>query len=256
MLFRSENTGESTWTEEELIQGADDTEWTSEAVNTRINYRCVVSNIYGQTESVTFELVPDTHISIEVDGEWEKYVAPNDSVELKVNVTSDDSEHLTYSWTRYTYDPDSGETYTETVAEGSSATNIYTVENVAGYEEYYVSVSDRFNSTGTWFRVWPQTELKVEVDEIVYTSDDTITREVEYGQTETMSVSATASEGVQISYKWYKHYETDTEWTEYEEIIELEGENSVISEAITGLTEYQCEIRDNYNNSKIGRAHV
>ena len=71
---------------------------------------------------------------------------------------------------------------------------------------------------------------------------------VPYGNKATLQVSASANEGVGITYQWYK-WETDEEGNEQAVSIEKETGSSYETEEITQYTRYYCEVTDSYGNT-------
>ena len=71
---------------------------TTAAINTYANYTCQITDKYGTTLWVNFQLVPQNHFSVEPVGSTSINAAYGAEETLKIKVTADDKTGMTYVW--------------------------------------------------------------------------------------------------------------------------------------------------------------
>ena len=89
-------------TDSNTIQGVTESSYTTLPITTRSNYYCTVSDAYGNSTSVRFEIGINNNLRGYVKGTTERstYIYPNngDEITLSVSATADNTENLTYEW--------------------------------------------------------------------------------------------------------------------------------------------------------------
>ncbi|MCD8125004.1 MAG: leucine-rich repeat protein [Lachnospiraceae bacterium] len=193
----------------------------------RCEYYCRISDNYGNSVYDYFVIYIAT--SMTADQTWFEYaVEAGGSQELSAEcVTADESETLTYQWYK---DWD--------LLEGETGVT-YTAENITAYSSYQCEVSDSYgNYINLYFYVSVDTGLSIDGG---YWHEYSIE---EPGTELTLTTTATANEGIELTYNWYCYdyltYKTTT--------ISENGEAS-ITVTPTSRSEYYCRISDNYGNS-------
>ena len=201
-----------------IIEGANESVYTTEAIEKFTGYYCQVTDIYGNTQTAGFSVSVDNRLEIVSTSESEPIVAYGQTTELSVTAKANTGE-LTYEW----YKDGNG-------IEGANG-SVYKTEPIECYTTYQCHVTDVFgNTTSAWFYVFVDNGL-----EIVETSEPN--PRVEYGQTTELSVTARANTG-ELTYEWYK------------EGTKIEGAEEPVytTEAIECYTTYQCDVIDSFGN--------
>ena len=128
------------WTDSEWnqIEGADTTSYTVGPVTKAETYHFEVSDPYGNTASVSYDICIQNHLTAYAEDEYGNqtdsstiYTAPNETVELNAFVSADDMDGLTYEWTDSDGNP----------VEGAGTTSC-TIGPVTEAETYHLKVSD------------------------------------------------------------------------------------------------------------------
>ena len=202
-----------------IIEGANESVYTTEAIEKFTGYYCQVTDIYGNTQTAGFSVYVDNRLEIVSTSESEPIVAYGQTTELSVTAKANTGE-LTYEW----YKDGNG-------IEGANG-SVYKTEPIECYTTYQCNVTDVFgNTTSARFSVFVDNGL-----EIVETSEPN--PRVEYGQTTELSVTARANTG-ELTYEWYK------------EGTKIEGAEEPVytTEAIERNTTYQCHVTDVFGNT-------
>ena len=197
-------------------------------------YRCTVSDPYGNTDDVYFYVRVINHLNAYPEGgdEDDDYislrVAPNSSLTLHAIVTADDTSDLTYSWDSNLDEIDSTTEYCET--------------GLITQSDYYsCKISDKYgNEDEVSFYVTVDNDLQIvqENNIAVYNTRHTIYAEP--GQTVDLNIVSTnaAVDPEGLTLQWYKGYE----W--------LEGETSPSYTAtVDKTTTYRCVVEDSFGNT-------
>ena len=219
----------------EEIPGADGPSFRTPAIKTNSTYTCEVSDSYGNTESCYF-LVYTNHLKAWPEGAKEGSdtadvsVAYGEPAQLKVHVSADDPEGISYVWIDSEYDTIEGE-----------VSDSLTTGNITRPTSYSCLVSDTYgNETYVYFKVSSNhLTARAEGDEedgiftVVY---------VEAGEDAVLRVTADSDTPDEIGYRWYDgrsgSYFYDK--TEYDSFVTLEN--------CTSNTQWRCMVYDPYGN--------
>ncbi|MCD8053492.1 MAG: leucine-rich repeat protein [Lachnospiraceae bacterium] len=192
----------------------------------RCEYYCRISDDYGNSVYDYFVIYIATSMTAEET--WFEYkVEAGESQVLSAEcVTADASEDLTYQWYK---DWD--------ILEGETGVT-YTVNNITAYSNYQCEVSDSYGNRITlYFYVSVDTGLSINGDNWHEYSIE------EPGTELTLTTSATAYDGIELTYNWYCYdyltYKTTT----------ISGNGNSITVTPTSRCEYYCRISDNYGSS-------
>ncbi len=216
-----------------LIEGATGRVCVTEPINdSEHSYLCLVSDGFGRSAQLWFNLLVDTHFSAEAVQE-EISVSPGGSATLEVLASSD--LPLSYQWYDAGWNPIEG-------ATGSS----YTTGPVTEDSRYYCYVSDGINYTHVWFGVTIDTHFTSWIESSsVYAP---------LGGTAVLEVFAQSDAPEQISYQWYqgyRHMEDDGDWWwswDYSGRIEGATGSRLTVENVTEAAYYVCQVTDGYGS--------
>lgn len=212
------------YTEEDLIPGAEDNAYTVENVQQREIYVCVVSDPYGNRQKCPFEVAVDNLLTVDAVGSPRKSVAPGEAATLRLTVQADDMTDITYQWYKND-DPISG-------AEGDS----YTTPPFETYTDYTCRVTDRYGNTEEcWFCVFVPNHLSVQP------GDGKDTLSVKTGESATLRLTVSADDMTGLTYRWY-----DENW---EAIPGAEGDTLQI-DALEETASFVCQVTDRYGNTE------
>ena len=206
-----------------LIEGANEATYTSGPVTDRCYYYCVVSDDYGNTQTVSFEVQIDNALKFE-GGEATRTVTvqPHESVTLKATASCRDGE-LSYTWRDGSWNT------------MDSTTDTFILENVNKTENYFCTVDDQYgNSAQLWFYI--------RVDNAFSVKDRYKTQDVyvSYGEGTTLNVVASCRDG-DLSYQW----QHDGSPLPNETLPTLQ------IHAVTNAGDYYCTVQDQYGNEAI-----
>ena len=201
------------------------------------SYYCMVQDQYGNSAQASFIVYVENHLNVWIDGESEGtdfaylFAALGESVELKVNVSADDAESISYQWYL-----DNGGEYQE--IEGNNSDTLIT-DPVTGYHKYHCDVQDKYgNTVGATFNIsvdnhlkaWPEGENE---------ESNTANIAVSYGETAEMKVNVSADDESSLSYTWYRDWD----------YIEAENTDTLTCDPVTEKHTYQCTVQDQYGNT-------
>lgn len=220
------------------IEGAVSAEYTTEPVRESCYYKCIVSDAYGNTSEVGFEVAAVNNLeaySEDEDGWMQRTrrisLPLNETTTLSVIASANDMEGITYQW----YGPNGY----ESPIEGADSASIVTGP-VTGNQEYRCVVSDHYGSScDVTFYITVDTHLEAypaghEGSTIcsVYTNG---------AQSVKLKVIASADEGIGLNYEWY-------DINTMEKLNETSSEYTV--SPISGDCGYECRVSDSYGNMK------
>ena len=228
---------------DDLIEGADSTTYIIDSLTKSGTYQFRVSDQYGNTDSVYFNIYVENHLTAEVEdvGDGSKtysvlHVTPGEKVSLNVLVSADDMSQLTYEWR----DSD------DNLIEGADSAS-YIIDSLTKNEEYHFRVSDQYdNQAYVDFVLYAENHLTAypEGNE----SDDTSKRvSVIPGSPAELKVVVSADDMSQLTYEWYKF-----EYGDLYDYVLIEDANST-SYMVNSVTEsemYKFEVSDQYGNYK------
>ena len=130
--------------EDEELEDAADASITTDPISRAVSYRCEVTDRYGETRTIYFNLSIQNNLQAYVKGkegvtEDYLFVTEGESLTLEVTATADDMEGLTYHWTdeNHEYDEEHPEKYA-----GAS----YVIESAGSCEEYVCGVTDKYGT--------------------------------------------------------------------------------------------------------------
>lgn len=227
--------GDNQWVK---IDGANQTEYTVEKVESAEVYQFSVTDQFGSGRSTDIRVSVENHFSAYIiegpEGEEYKteeahvYVSPNETATLSVSVEADNKEGITYKWSKNGVE----------IAGASSAD--YKTEAVTAEASYYCVVSDRFgNSDQVMFYVTPNNQLYayyLDEDGEKYSEHDVY---ASLNETATLSVGVDAIDKNGITYKWY-----DANYDTIEGAVGAE----FTTEPVTESKIYYCGVSDSYGS--------
>lgn len=238
---------DETWS---IIEGANSSEFTTEAITEIRNYRCIVTGKYGDWSSqddVSFELRIDNGFSAYVTGTNGEtfsnvYVDPGQTATLSVTATARDGE-LAYQWKRSITDEWGDWSYSP--IDGATGPSITTEAIVSDDEnDYLCIVTDKYgNSQNIEFSIQLRNTLQAFV---AGTQNNSINYRVAYGEAKTLTVDATVDSG-ELHYQWYMIADPNDSWNPVA-VSDVTG-NEYTIESVTKYHAVYCEVSDDYGHS-------
>lgn len=263
---RHEYYSEGSWTNggSQLVADADGPTLTTEAINARTYYDCLVTDGYGNEASVTFDIAPDNQLTAYVAGDENQsnttdvYAAKGDTAILSVAASCLAGEDtLTYRWEVERRDRwnEEGEywEYTNETIEGADGPQV-TTDPINAPATYRCYVYDGFGNDRTVYFY-----TRVENHFTATHAGDSEYMYVEPYVPVTLEVIADCDEGQEgLSYQWSVMDRISTETGYYEEERKLDGETgSALSiDSVTEERTYYCHVSDNYGDSETLRFHI
>ena len=224
------------WGPFEDLEGAASDTCTIENVRNRMQVRCVVSNTFGDSTSVDFDLFLDNGLQLTVPGCV--YAAPNESVTLTAQADCL-SGSIHYQW--FEQKTDIFGCNADIKIEGATEAS-YTTEPITGHRTFLCVVTDDYcNGDGASAEVFVDNQL---------TSDpeDYLNVRVCPGETADLQVTASVQSG-EITYHWFREC-CDEEGNWYEAEIPDAAGNSITTEPINRTGLYYCRVSDIYGNKR------
>ena len=215
---------------ETIIAGADSAEYKigSETAN---SYICVVSDQYGNSSQVTFEIKAFQAYADEENLD----VSYGEAAELKVIVEGADTSQLTYSWY---IRPDEWDPELEEI-EGAAGT-VYRIDSVTKNQTYCCIVSSPSSvNQYVYFDVHIGDPLKAYV---FGTKDNTTNLHISYGESAELKVSATAEDNGKLEYTWYSNYGST--------VIAGADPSTAKTGPLSRNDDFTCEVKDQYGNTQ------
>jgi len=229
------------------IEGATGSSYTTAPITRASEYVCYVSDGYGRSDEIWFTISVETNFSAEaVQSDFR--VAPNETVTLEVNATSDLPDGITYQWyaqERHYYED--GEGYWSRWIEIEGATDSsYTTAPITQNTQCYCYVTDGVGgSMDVYFNIFVETHLSARAAQRVL--------QVAPNDTAVLEVSASSDDPDKIDYQWYalekRSGENGESWTQW---VQIEGatSSSFTTAPITEYSDFYCRVRDGYGNSQ------
>ena len=220
-----------------IIPRATDSSYTVDNIIQYKNYRCVVTDKYGNSYDLFFYLTVDNGLKVYTsdadhhgDSTVTYYVQPNESKTLSVTVEAFDMDGIRYYW---------GDDEHNTL---EATSNTFTVENINKSKSYYCEVTDKFgNSESVYFYIYIDNGFKAYPSESENSNLDNITFYVKPNESKNLSVNVDAYDKEGITYSWRK----------YGNDMLLGNGDSYTVEKNEYVTEYYCTVTDRYGNSQI-----
>ena len=222
------------------IEGANASTYTPELA--RNSYACVVTDRYGNTNTVLIDTEVDNHLSISFDGYDTEQPVINanvgDSVTLHVIATADDASNLNYSWysNNNLIENETTETLTIDSVNESMSIRCEVRDPYKGYADASLEIRidnglkvyDQSNENSKFIRINAAPGESITLDPIVEINDD---------------------EGAE--YKWYKYTDIygDFEDCYGKELIENANNTSYTFTPAEDKAAYQLFVTDRYGNS-------
>ena len=238
------NTGELTYTWQYYVDGpgyktigdSSDT-LTTDPVQTRRDYRCIVRDNYGNETSVSYAVCVQNGLTM-------RSLTPNpkiqedDTATLRVSATCNRG-NVTYQWYKSIYDAQNGYYRREKIigATGDS----YTVQNASPGDEFACTATDQYGNMYDW-------SFKLSKDNLFKASAAGETDfTIQLGESVTMKVEASCRDG-SITYQWseFTYNPTDGYW--HSSILENADSAQYTAGSLDEARQYKCIIRDEYGN--------
>ena len=246
-IERRDSDGNWISSREKYIEGATSDTYTASQINGNKIYRCVISDSYGQTSTVMFNVSVETHLSAYAkDNQREVRVPYGTPAELTVVASCD--EPLSYQWKKAQRIYSGGYYDTIYVPIDGETQATYTVPAVNTLEYYTCQVSDPYgNSTAVYFDVYVETHLSAQA------SGNKTDFAVEPGESSVLTVEASCDAA--LSYQWRVMVPTYDEYgiermTEDMPIEGATGASYTTPPAVDGR-DYHCVVSDPYGSSRV-----
>ncbi len=228
------------WTEDEsgdfdwvIMDGVGTDSCTTDPLSDQASFYCYVSDKYGNHTEIYFYVHIDNKLSVIRNGEANRLVIPNGTVELSVTATRTKGK-LTYQWIESYYDEEN-QTWKETAIQGAD-TNTYIAGAYA--KEYRCVVSDDYGNTETvWFSVNVDNNFKVltnRENRIFCTQ----------GEDVTLTCAASCADQT-LSCRWTLYDPSEGSWNR----IEGATTNTYTLKNISANSRLNCFVRDQYGNN-------
>ena len=225
---------------------------TTEEISYLTCYICEVTDKYGNTCDVTFNLsvenglVVSTPVPFVDPTEEDVFVDMNTSAELSVVAQATNTNGLYYQWYQYAYDEEYGWGW---AAIENATSSTYQTDVITEGTKYYCLVVDRYGNSGhvqynvhidNGFSAW------IAGSEEHETSCD---MGVEVGSAAVLAVEATAKDPAGITYQWYCDLYDPDYGCSYSVTLEGETSDTYTTGEISNATVYYCAVEDQYGNN-------
>ena len=217
------------WEKDEEPLDEDGASLTTEPLTQTAQYWCRVSDQYGYYTNVWFNVFVNTEWSIDYDID-DVYVDLGGDAELSAPVKGDEDADLQYRW----YDEDNNP------LPGATEKNL-TVENVTKSAEYMCKVSDSYGN-------YEWATITVFVNNRFSVRANGSTFQVKPGDDQLLQVEAFAANG-DLTYTWYKVL-SNGEKVRVNPQDKDEPNKYLVKDFNRLATEYSCEVKDEYGNTK------
>lgn len=220
------------WTRD-IIEGATEETYTTGLMNARTDYFCRVSDECGNTEEVWFYVYLDNGLSADRIGPYTRLVEPGTEVTMEVDAVCYVGG-ITYEWFRYSYDPEYESWDSRTPIEGETG-NTLTITADDERVLYSCYVYDDYGD-------YDDVDFMISIENGLEFSElyNEYIIAVPYGEQATITAVASCRQG-EIEYQWY-----DSWWN----LIEgATGPSFTPDEPVTETRQYNCRIRDQYQNT-------
>ena len=195
-----------------------------------VEYRCVVSDGYGNEEDARFDIYLDTGLNVEYEEVIE--AAPGSSQKIKLNVTSDYDDN-TYKFKWYRDDGDKRIGTYDTAFAGAD-TDELTIKKVEAADEYRCVVRDKYGCEETAY-------IRLKVENHLKISNDSQTVSINEGSSKDLKVNVSADDKTGMIYNWEANLD-DGSMVDY-------GTNNSDTLTVSKAGNYECVVRDRYGNT-------
>ncbi|MBQ6232739.1 MAG: leucine-rich repeat protein [Clostridia bacterium] len=201
------------------IDSAVSSTYTVENIVSETTYYCQVSDDYGNSDEIRFDITVENHLVVDAEGDTTLYVEPNSTFTLKVSASCDYGQ-ITYQWYR------SGSMISDAMS------NTYTTETITSDTRYCCEVFDAYgNSDSIDFYIYVENGFSAG-------PDGSSSKYVGINDTATLKVLASCNHG-SLTYQWYHN----------SSIISGAVSDEYTTEAIAAYTQYYCIVSDEYGHS-------
>ena len=229
-----------------LINGANESHYSIENIQEKVNLRCTVKDTNGGGRNLDFTVTVLSSITANRVGESSRTIKPNGSETLEVEASCPVGE-LSYQWEKEVFDKYGNSTMR--IIEGANEAS-YTVQHPRdGRGEYRCIITNEYNGIETvQFWVNLDNELRVYTD-----AETEETYKVVYisaGEPLTLQPAVTGWDLSGVTYQWLVSlYDAENDsWSEYT-VMEGETENTLtVAEPVRA--KYDCEVRDPYDGNQ------
>ena len=245
----NDNSGYWNTTASKRIDGATESHYYVESVNTRKIYVCLVSDPYGNSELVRFSLPIENHLEAHAENDENVFkVAPGTTVDMTVEASCD-REPLQYQWYEQDYYPDrSGSDYefTTTRCIKGATESSYSTNKTYNKKYIFCIITDPYGNTAE-----VGFDLQIETHLEAHAKDDQTSFQLNYGQSEVLAVEASCDGALQ--YQWFErvfYYDSDGYKWHSSSTHRINGatNSSYTTESNSTTTEYYCQVSDSYGN--------
>lgn len=196
------------------------------------SYLCEVSDGISDGTAL-FNIQVDSGFSASAVSPSQITVAAGETAELEVSASTETGS-VNYKWY-----------FNQLMNYGNTMIELQDTGNciqAAATGTYICWVSDGINKRVLYFDVHVTSGLKVNTENTSY--------RIEPNEEQVLTVDATAGEGVELEYSWYKHCKDENNGTaEYYELIPEETGESITVPGISA--EYKCVVNDGYGFSDV-----
>lgn len=211
------------------LEGETGSTLTLEPVTGRVSYECDVTDDFGQSQSVCFNVHVENGFRVEPDGYDYPVVEPGESITLEVKASCTKGE-LTYQW------------YGSTEMEETS--NILVTGPINEESFFTCTVTDQYgNSKEAGFAVSVRSDEEGFQSMVNYTE----TVMVAPGETATLTAKVPDYEG-EAEYSWWTAYRYPDGYFSLDEEIPEAVTDTFETEPITKAKSYYCAVNDPYDN--------
>ena len=219
-----------------LIPGASGASYQTSAISKSMEYKCTVTDCYGNTSDVYFYANVDNDLHLYVAGTRLEsvtlYVDPDTTRTLSVEAEADDLSGITYQW----YCNGSW-------IEEATAAN-FTVSGIASSNSYSCTATDRFGNSSSCHFYLQMSGADVFEAYVAGTNNSNEMYSLQYGQEMTLAVDVVGADPEGLTYAWYRE-----EGLSYDRIGGENGSTFHIASVKESLN-YKCVVWDSEGQSR------
>ena len=229
------------------IDGATESHIFVESADMRKKYICLVSDTYGNSQDVIFNLRVESHLEAHAKNSESTFnVVPGTAVVMTVEATCD-KQPLRYQWYEQVYYMNSyGYETTSTKSIEGATDSSYSTSDTYKKKNYFCRVIDPYgNMVEVGFNLRIETHLEA------HAKDGQNTLHLDYGQSVELTVEASCDDT--LSYQWYERYRTLSSsgyWYTATNHIDGATDVSYTTDNINEYREYYCRVSDTCGNTQ------